>query len=75
MLDDKKLLVSDKQKANAFAKTYASVSRHVRHKKIDLIAKRKMTQAAARTCKECCDLRTETCAPFSMAELEAQNHQ
>ncbi|KAF0314429.1 hypothetical protein FJT64_015127 [Amphibalanus amphitrite] len=43
MDDDNKLLVTDKQKANAFVKTYAQVSRHVRNKKVDLTAKRKFT--------------------------------
>ncbi|KAF0291218.1 putative RNA-directed DNA polymerase from transposon BS [Amphibalanus amphitrite] len=49
MMDDKKLLVTDKQKANAFVKTYAQVSRHVRNKKVDLTAKRKLSQPAAWT--------------------------
>ena len=72
MQDGERLLVSDKQKADAFAKTYANVSRQVRHQKIDLIAKRKMTQPEARSCKECSDQRTQFCAPFTPAELDYQ---
>ena len=72
MMDgDQKLLVTDKQKANAFVKTYAQVSRHVRNKKVDLTAKRMLSQPAPRTC-DCRDRRTEMCAPFSLAERNAQ---
>ena len=72
MSDGGKLLVTDKAKASAFAKTYAHVSRHVRHKKLDRAAKNKLKQPAARTCQECQDQRTEACAPFTMSELTRQ---
>lgn len=72
MHDGERLLVSSKQKAEAFVRMYAGVSRHVRHKRIDRTAKRKMTQPAARLCQECQDQRTEVCAPYTMTELEQQ---
>ena len=72
MLDGAKLLITDRQKADGFVKTYAKVSRHVRAKAIDRVAKRRLSQPAARTCLECAGQRAGACAPFSMAELEAQ---
>ena len=72
MRDGEKMLISDKQKADAFAKTYATVSRHVRQKKLDRIAQRKMREPPARACQECGNQRTEMCAPFTMAELDRQ---
>ena len=72
MEDGRRLLVTDKQKADAVAKTYCNVSRHVRHRKIDLIAKRKLIQPAAQRYRECSDQRVEFCAPFTPVELDYQ---
>ena len=72
MQDGMRLLVTDKQKAEAFAKTYAIVLRHVRHRKIYPSAKHKMTQTAAHTCMECSDRRMKFCTPFTSAEIDYQ---
>lgn len=72
MMDGAKQLSTDKEKADAFAKTYAGVSRHIRSKKIDLAAKRKLNHPAARCCTECGDNRTDSCGPFTMAEMDKQ---
>ena len=63
--------VLDKKKASEFVKTYAAVSKHVRHKKWDHRTKTAIRDHLQEPCK-CGSARSEACQPFSLHELDAQ---
>ena len=69
MLDNGRLLVTDRAKAQAFVREYAWVSRQVRHPKLDRAARRKLSQPELRSCQECGGRRCAACAPFNIATL------
>ena len=72
--DHGRLAVEDRQKASAFVRTYASVSRQVRSKKED-----RRTKAGLKTFKtspcHCGGDRADACQAFSAQELENQIRQ
>ena len=59
------------EKAKAFAKTYANVSRQVRNKLQDRKMKKELKTRLSQPCM-CGGARSETCTPFTLAELDAQ---
>ncbi|KAF0312570.1 putative RNA-directed DNA polymerase from transposon BS [Amphibalanus amphitrite] len=72
MEDNGRTLVTDRDKATAFNRTYAYVSRQVRTKSIDRRAKKQLKEAEVRTCVECRGNRTGCCSPFTEEELLRQ---
>ena len=70
MEDQGRLLVMDSEKASAFNRQYAAVSRQVRDKLLDRAATRAASQH--RRCTSCDETRTGYCGPFSMEELTRQ---
>lgn len=70
MEDGDRLLATDAEKAAAFNRTYAFVSRQVRDRKLDRMAKRTVLQH--NTCTTCGDARLGCCGAFSMEELNCQ---
>ena len=69
MMDNGRLLVTDRAKAQTFVREYAWVSRQVRHPKLDRAARRKLSQPELRSCQECGGRRCAACAPFNIATL------
>ncbi|KAF0314478.1 putative RNA-directed DNA polymerase from transposon BS [Amphibalanus amphitrite] len=69
MEDRGKTISTDKDKAEAFAREYARVSRQVRVPKLDRIARHKMAQQSKRSCQECEGHRSGACSPFYMEDL------
>ena len=67
-----RLLVKDKEKAEAFCQTYAWVSRQVRTPRIDRLAKQQKKALTPTTCRECDGARMGCCGPFSADELDRQ---
>ena len=63
--------VEDRDKAEAFARTYANVSRQVRIKLVDRRTKAELKTRLAETCS-CGGARSETCCLFTPQELDAQ---
>ena len=57
-----------RSKAEAFVRTYASVSRHTRHRKRDRAVKEDLKRAGAQPCT-CAGQRSEACQPFSKWEM------
>ena len=68
--EEGRLLASDRDKAEAFNRTYAYVSRQVREAKLDRAAKRKVTELRLRGCQACAGQRCASCLEFYMEELE-----
>ena len=67
-----KILTTDREKAEAFNKTYAGVARQVRVPTLDRAVKRKLANPALRHCSDCGGERVGCCAPFSEGELLQQ---
>ena len=67
MLDNGKLVITDKEKAEVLNRTYSSVSKQVRAAKQDRAAKQKLKEY--RVCAECAGARNDCCSAFSSAEL------
>ena len=63
--------VADRSKAEAFVATYARVSRQIRNKKVDRIAKAKLRTLRRAHCS-CGDHRSTHCQPFSLQEITVQ---
>ena len=72
MKENGRLLISDREKANAFNKTYAHVSRQTRVADIDKAAKRRLATLRTPSCQACGGLRRGCCGEFTMAELVRQ---
>ena len=72
MKEDGRLLVTDREKAEAFNKTYAHVSRQVRSPKVDRAAKRRFAGLKSPPCGSCNNLREGCCGEFTAAELDRQ---
>ncbi|XP_043212000.1 uncharacterized protein LOC122376264 [Amphibalanus amphitrite] len=72
MEDNGRTLVTDREKATAFNRTYATVSKQVRNPKVDRDAKRRLKASNVRTCNECRGQRTGFCSPFTEEELTRQ---
>ena len=72
--DGGRLLATDRSKAEAFARTYATVSRQVRAPKIDREVKRRLAEPTKKACRECNGLKNAgcCCGPFRMEELVRQ---
>ena len=66
--DRGQLVAEDRSKAEAFVRTYASVSRHTRHQKRDRTVKAELKRARARPCT-CDGQRSDACQPFSSQEM------
>ena len=69
--DRGQLVAEDRSKAEAFARTYANVSRHVRLRRRDRTVKAELKSLQARPCS-CDGLRSDACQPFSREELMTQ---
>ena len=69
--DRGQLVAEDRSKAEAFVRTYASVSRHTRHRKRDRAVKAELKRARARPCT-CDGQRSDACQPFSSQEMMDQ---
>ena len=68
-----RLLITDHDKANAFVRTYAHVSRQVRERNVDRDVKKKLANPAWKRCRECDGGREDgCCGPFQMEELVRQ---
>ncbi|KAF0314337.1 Potassium voltage-gated channel protein Shab [Amphibalanus amphitrite] len=72
MEDNGRTLVTDREKATAFNRTYATVSKQVRNPKVDRDAKRRLKASNVRTCHECRGQRMGFCSPFTEEELTRQ---
>ncbi|KAF0303762.1 putative RNA-directed DNA polymerase from transposon BS [Amphibalanus amphitrite] len=72
MEDNGRTLVTDREKATVFNRTYATVSKQVRNPKVDRDAKRRLKASNVRTCHECRGQRTGFCSPFTEEELTRQ---
>ncbi|KAF0288070.1 putative RNA-directed DNA polymerase from transposon BS [Amphibalanus amphitrite] len=72
MEDGDRTLVSDRDKANAFNRTYATVSKQVRDRKVDRDTKTRLKASNVKTCHECWGRRSGYCSPFSEEELTRQ---
>ena len=72
MIEGDRLLVTNKEKAEAFVKSYAHVSRQVRVPRVDREAKKKLAAPEMKNCNECGGEKTGCCAPFTQAELVQQ---
>ena len=66
--DRGQLVAEDRSKAEAFVRTYASVSRHTRHRKRDRAVKAELKRARARPCT-CDGQRSDARQPFSSQEM------
>ena len=69
--DRGQLVAEDRVKAEAFARTYASVSSHTRHRRRDRAVKAQLKTVLAAPCS-CAGRRSGACQPFSKQELEDQ---
>ncbi|KAF0312085.1 hypothetical protein FJT64_001801 [Amphibalanus amphitrite] len=65
MEDGDRTLVSDRDKANAFNRTYATVSKQVRDRKVDRDTKTRLKASNVKTCHECWGRKSGYCSPFS----------
>ena len=65
MQDNSLTLVTDREKAPAFNRTYATVSRQVRINSIDRWAKKLLKEDNVRACRECKGGRTGFYSPFT----------
>ena len=72
MRHNERLLVKDKDKADAFCATYAWVSRKVRVPKIDRRAKEDLRRHRPPSCRECDGARQGCCGDFTQEELNRQ---
>ena len=72
MEENGRSLVTDREKATAFNRTYAAVSKQVRNSKVDRRTKTRLKAPNVRTCHECCGHRNGYCSPFSEEELTRQ---
>ena len=72
MKEDGRLLVTDREKAEAFNKTYAHVSRQVRVPKVDRAAKKTFAELKTPQCTACDNHRGGCCGEFTAAELDRQ---
>ena len=70
--EDGRLLATDREKADAFNRTYAQVARQVRLPVVDREVKRKLADPAHRRCQDCGEERRGCCAPFTGEELRRQ---
>ena len=66
--DRDQLVVEDRSKAEAFVRTYASVSRYTRHRKRDGAVKADLKKARAQPCT-CAGQRSDTCQSLSKQEM------
>lgn len=69
MSDGPRLLVTAEEKANAFVRQYAEVSRQMRAPRIDRAARRRTAQLDWHRCSDCQGDRTGCCSPFTEEEL------
>ena len=69
--DRGQLVAEDRSKAEAFVRTYASVSRHTRDRKRDRAVKAELKKAHADPCT-CEGQRSDACRPFSGQEMADQ---
>ncbi|KAF0287890.1 RNA-directed DNA polymerase from mobile element jockey [Amphibalanus amphitrite] len=69
--DHGRCAVEDRDKTEAFNRTYANVSRQVRAKRQDTKTKAELRTLNGREC-QCGGARSGVCSPFSLQELEAQ---
>ena len=69
IVDNGRTLVTDREKATAFNRTYATVSKQVRNKKVDRDAKARLKEIDVRTCRECDGEKNGYCSPFTEEEL------
>ena len=67
-----RLLVTDREKAQAFCATYAHVSRQVRSAKVDRACKRRLQELRTPRCLACENRRTGCCSEFTEDELVQQ---
>ncbi|KAF0290571.1 putative RNA-directed DNA polymerase from transposon BS [Amphibalanus amphitrite] len=67
-----RLLVTDREKAQAFCATYAHVSRQVRSAKVDRACKRRLQELRTLRCLACENRRTGCCSEFTEDELVQQ---
>ena len=68
--EDGRILASDREKAEAFNRTYAHVSRQVRAAKLDREAKKRTSEFRRRGCQACAGQRDAgCCTEFTMEEL------
>ncbi|KAF0307979.1 putative RNA-directed DNA polymerase from transposon BS [Amphibalanus amphitrite] len=67
-----RLLVTDREKAQAFCATYAHVSRQVRSAKVDRACKRRLQELRTPHCLACENRRTGCCSEFTEDELVQQ---
>ncbi|KAF0299012.1 8-oxo-dGDP phosphatase NUDT18 [Amphibalanus amphitrite] len=72
MEDGDRTLVSDRDKANAFNRTYATVSKQVRDRKVDRDTKTRLKASNVKTCHECWGRKSGYCSPFSEEEPTRQ---
>ena len=75
MEDGGRTLVTDREKAAAFNRTYAEVSKQVRNPKVDRKVKTRLKASNVRNCHRCHGRRSGYCAPFSMQEMVRQLEQ
>ena len=72
MEDGGRTLVTGWEKASAFNRTYAMVSKQVRGNKADRAAKAWLKAPEVRSCRECREERSDYCVPFTAVELTRQ---
>ena len=72
MEDGRRTLKMDLEKATAFNRTYATMSRQIQNSKKDRDVKARLKAPNVRTCHERQGDRTGCCAPFTADELAPQ---
>ncbi|KAF0298571.1 putative RNA-directed DNA polymerase from transposon BS [Amphibalanus amphitrite] len=65
-----RLLITDREKAQAFCATYAHVSRQIRSAKVDRACKRRLQELRTPRCSACENRRTGCCSEFTEDELK-----
>ena len=68
MLKGDRLIVTDRDKAEAFVQEYAKVSRQVRVPKLERATKRQLREEY-HSCRECGERRDGACGPFNMQDM------